>query len=71
MNTRTHTRRVAEEPRPLVFWEHRLYPGSLSRLSRVRADLAADGTVPPSGRCGPVAGGYGSGPRPPRIRPLL
>ncbi|MEE2035883.1 ATP-binding protein [Nocardiopsis sp. CT-R113] len=33
---------VAEEPRPLVFWEHRLYPGSLSRLSRVRADLAAD-----------------------------
>ncbi|MFJ9553189.1 ATP-binding protein [Nocardiopsis sp. NPDC101807] len=32
----------ADAPRPLVFWEHRLYPGSLSRLSLVRADLAAD-----------------------------
>ncbi|WP_236743416.1 MULTISPECIES: ATP-binding protein [Nocardiopsis] len=32
----------AEEPRPLVFWEHRLYPGDLARLSRVRGDLARD-----------------------------
>ncbi|WP_304451772.1 ATP-binding protein [Nocardiopsis sp. YSL2] len=28
--------------RPTVFWEHRTYPGDLSQLSRVRADLAAD-----------------------------
>ena len=26
--------------RPTVFWEHRTYPGDLSRLSRARADLA-------------------------------
>ncbi|MEV2274722.1 ATP-binding protein [Nocardiopsis sp. NPDC049922] len=31
-----------EEPRPLVFWEHRAYPGRLERLSEVRADLATD-----------------------------
>jgi anti-sigma regulatory factor (Ser/Thr protein kinase) len=28
--------------RPAVCWEHRTYDGHLSRLSRVRADLAAD-----------------------------
>jgi anti-sigma regulatory factor (Ser/Thr protein kinase) len=36
MRTTTATRR------PAVFWEHRTYPGQLSQLSRVRADLAAD-----------------------------
>lgn len=29
-------------PRPLVFWEHRVYPGALDQLTRVRADLTAD-----------------------------
>ncbi|WDZ91318.1 ATP-binding protein [Nocardiopsis sp. HUAS JQ3] len=29
-------------PRPLVRWEHRVYPGALDQLARVRADLAAD-----------------------------
>ncbi|RKS07568.1 anti-sigma regulatory factor (Ser/Thr protein kinase) [Nocardiopsis sp. Huas11] len=33
---------IAKEPRPVVFWEHRVYPGHLAELSRVRADLAAD-----------------------------
>ncbi|MFD3685014.1 ATP-binding protein [Nocardiopsis sp. NPDC058631] len=28
--------------RPHVFWEHRVYPGHLSELGGVRADLAAD-----------------------------
>ncbi|WAE73020.1 ATP-binding protein [Streptomonospora nanhaiensis] len=28
--------------RPRVFWEHRVYPGHLSGLGGVRADLAAD-----------------------------
>ncbi|WP_304452255.1 ATP-binding protein [Nocardiopsis sp. YSL2] len=31
-----------EEARPVVFWEHRTYPGHLSELRRVRADLATD-----------------------------
>ncbi|NYH52420.1 anti-sigma regulatory factor (Ser/Thr protein kinase) [Nocardiopsis arvandica] len=29
-------------PRPLVFWEHRVYPGTLDQLARVRAELATD-----------------------------
>ncbi|WP_435109104.1 ATP-binding protein [Nocardiopsis synnemataformans] len=29
-------------PRPLVRWEHRVYPGSLAQLSQVRKDLTAD-----------------------------
>ncbi|OKI22532.1 histidine kinase [Nocardiopsis sp. TSRI0078] len=32
----------AGEPRPFVFWEHRLYPGDLALLSRVREDLSRD-----------------------------
>ncbi|MFD6948761.1 histidine kinase [Nocardiopsis sp. TSRI0078] len=28
--------------RPLVLWEHRVYPGSLAQLARVRADLSRD-----------------------------
>ena len=31
-----------KEPRPLTFWEHRLYPGHLAQLSQVRKDLAVD-----------------------------
>ncbi|OLT26512.1 histidine kinase [Nocardiopsis sp. CNR-923] len=31
-----------EQARPLVFWEHRAYPGRLERLGGVRTDLAAD-----------------------------
>lgn len=30
------------EPRPVVFWEHRLYPGDLAQLSQVRKDLVDD-----------------------------
>ncbi|WP_017602319.1 ATP-binding protein [Nocardiopsis lucentensis] len=33
---------LTKEPRPVVFWEHRVYPGHLALLTRVRADLAAD-----------------------------
>ena len=39
MNTSTST---AEEARPLVFWEHRLYTGTHSELGKVRSDLAHD-----------------------------
>ncbi|WP_159942618.1 MULTISPECIES: ATP-binding protein [unclassified Nocardiopsis] len=30
------------EPRPVVFWEHRVYRGELAQLARVRSDLARD-----------------------------
>ncbi|WP_435108310.1 ATP-binding protein [Nocardiopsis synnemataformans] len=37
-----NTTLTKEDPRPLVRWEHRVYTGELSELSRVRADLARD-----------------------------
>ncbi|WP_187347198.1 ATP-binding protein [Nocardiopsis sp. CNR-923] len=33
---------LVREPRPIVFWESRVYTGELSELARVRNDLARD-----------------------------